>query len=58
MGLTGMKYRLKSVYVSRLNSGIWARSESMKSMDGQWHIKSDVSRDNLMGSKARIPLGV
>lgn len=46
MGLTGIKFRLKSVYVSRLSSGIWARTESVKSMHGL-HIKSDMFSDNL-----------
>lgn len=52
MGLMGIKYRLKSVYATGLNSGVWyswARTESLKSTDGL-QIKSDVFGDNLMWS--------
>lgn len=50
MGLMGIKYRLKSVYVTGVNSGVWyswARTEYLKSMAGL-QIESDVFSDNLM----------
>lgn len=52
MGLTGTKYRLKSVYMNRLNSGVrysWARTESPKSTGGL-QMESDVFGDNLVWS--------
>jgi len=52
MSLTGVKYRLKSVYVTGLNSGVWQsweRTEPLKGTDGL-QIESDVFGDNLMWS--------
>lgn len=52
MGFTAIKYRLRSVYVSGLNSGVWyswARTESLKITDGL-QIECDVFGNNLMWS--------